>query len=114
MDTHTEESGRLGGPACGVDSRPERWSRRVAMVATCACAALLVGELGAQQSDRPRPAGRYTVVGGMTLGSHANSIYVLDAANRELIALRWNDSRRELEGVGYRDLVADLARGAER
>lgn len=75
---------------------------------------LLATPLVAQSRDQGRPSGDYSVVGGMTLGSHANVIYVLDSANRELVALRWNDSTKALEGVGYRDLVADLAGETQR
>lgn len=62
---------------------------------------------GAQSSVR-RPPGTYSLVGGEAASGNANDVYVLDAANRELIVLRWNNSNNQLEGVGYRDLSADL------
>lgn len=58
-----------------------------------------------QQATRAR--GRYTMVGGEIQGGNSNAIYVLDAANQEMVALRWDDSRKTLLGIGYRDLNDD-------
>ncbi len=62
----------------------------------------------------PRVRGEYTVVGGETLGDTASTIYVLDSANREIVSLRWNDSTKSLEGVGFRDLVRDVNSDPDR
>ncbi len=65
-----------------------------------------VPRAGAQAEVR-RPPGTYTLVGGEPAAGNANAVYVLDASNRELIVLRWNNPNNQLEGVGYRDLRAD-------
>lgn len=57
--------------------------------------------------DGARARGSYTLVGGEIPGGTSNAIYVLDASNGEMIALRWDQSRRSLVGIGYRDLAAD-------
>lgn len=88
---------------------------------------LLLGVLGAvtlaprvqAQSMRgdmqnPRVRGEYALVGGETLGETASTVYVLDSANRELVALRWNDSTKSLEGTGFRDLVRDANSDPDR
>lgn len=59
----------------------------------------------AQRSARAR--GDYTMVSGKIMGGNSNVVYVVDGANQEMVALRWNDSAKTLEGVGYRDLAAD-------
>jgi len=59
----------------------------------------------AQQGGRAR--GDYTMVGGRVQGGIANAVYIIDSANREMIALQWDEARKELLGVGYRDLAAD-------
>ncbi len=61
-----------------------------------------------------RVRGDYAVVGGATIGENASTIYVLDSANRELVSLRWNDSAKSLEGVGFRDLVYDVNSDPDR
>lgn len=66
------------------------------------------------QSDSSRPRGEYSVVGGEVTGSNTNGIYIVDSANRELVALLWDDSRRQLNGIGYRDLATDLIADPER
>ena len=72
-------------------------------------------QLGANRNNpEGRVRGEYAVVGGSTLGQTASTIYVLDSANREMIALKWNDSIKSLEGVGYRDLVADASSDPDR
>ncbi|RMH27470.1 MAG: hypothetical protein D6692_07625 [Planctomycetota bacterium] len=61
-----------------------------------------------------RPRGEYTLLGGAVTGSNANAIYVIDAANNEMVAMLWDDSRRQLTGFGYRDLNNDLLIAPER
>lgn len=67
-----------------------------------------------RDSNPIRPRGEYTVVGGEVSGSNSNAIYVLDAANREMVGLLWDESRRQIRGLGYRDLAADLQADPER
>lgn len=62
----------------------------------------------------PRVRGEYAVVGGQTMGDTASTIYVLDSANRELVSLRWNESTKSIEGVGFRDLVRDANSDPDR
>lgn len=76
--------------------------------------AVVVGVSGAQSDGERRMGGNYTCVGGATTGGFANVIYVVDTANRELVALQWNDTVKQLEGVGYRDLMDDLTRETDR
>ncbi len=59
------------------------------------------------QPDLRRPPGTYTIVGGEPASGNANAVYVLDSSNREIVAVKWNNSTNQLEGVGYRDLRAD-------
>ncbi|MEM7628770.1 MAG: hypothetical protein AAF995_09155 [Planctomycetota bacterium] len=75
---------------------------------------LLLGALGwvvvepmALGQNSARARGSYTLVGGEIPGGTSNAIYVLDATNGEMIALRWDQSRNALVGVGYRDLASD-------
>lgn len=74
----------------------------------------IVGYAGAQSSETRRVGGQYICVGGATSGGYTNVIYVLDTANREVVALRWNDGTKQLDGVGYRDLVDDLTKENDR
>jgi len=66
---------------------------------------------GAQNSaERPasgRNRGEYTMISGRTNAGGADAIYVLDAANQEVIALRWDVAKQSLIGIGYRNLTAD-------
>ena len=54
-----------------------------------------------------RARGEYTMLSGRVVGGNSNAIYVIDSANQELIGLTWNNTRKTLEGFGYRDLNAD-------
>ena len=75
----------------------------------------VVGIAGAQPGGESRRAsGQYTCVGGATVGGYTNTVYVLDSANRELVALKWNDGTKQFEGVGYRDLDRDITAENER
>lgn len=70
----------------------------------------LAPRAGAQLSDptAQRARGEYTLVGGQTSSGNSNAIYVLDTANRELVALRWNPNTSALDGIGYRNLAQDV------
>ena len=64
----------------------------------------------AQNAAPPREGrirGDYTMVSGRVNAGGADVVYVLDAANREMIGLRWDSAKQSLVGVGYRDLDAD-------
>lgn len=54
-----------------------------------------------------RGRGEYTLVAGELDSTPAEAVYVIDSANAEMIVLRWNLSRKGLDGVGYRNLQED-------
>lgn len=75
----------------------------------------LAPHAGAQSQGQPtRARGEYTMVGGSMSGGNSNAVYILDAANREMVTLRWDSSRRSLSGIGYRDLTTDLVIDPQR
>ncbi len=51
-----------------------------------------------------RARGSYTMVGGRILGSPEAAIYIVDGANQELIAAKWDRTRKALKGLGYQSL----------
>ena len=87
------------------------------VLAGAALTMVVAGIAGAQPGQaggERRASGQYSCVGGKTLGGYTNVIYVLDSANRELVALKWNDGTKQLEGIGYRDLVSDISKENDR
>ncbi|PHQ81277.1 MAG: hypothetical protein COB69_04535 [Phycisphaera sp.] len=67
----------------------------------------------AQPGNRAR--GDYAMVGGEILGGGGgNAVYILDASNQELIAVKWDTSRKVLDGIGFRDLNRDSQERAGR
>ena len=61
--------------------------------------------VGAQGRGR----GDYTMVGGGANGANSAVVYIIDAANQEMIAATFNVNTRVLDGVGYRNLAQDAA-----
>jgi hypothetical protein len=61
----------------------------------------------AQAQRGARARGEYTMVSGRVTGGSNNAVYIVDSSNQEMIALIWNNSRKSLEGLGYRDFAAD-------
>lgn len=59
-----------------------------------------------------RLIGEYTMVGGAAQGVTGNVVYILDSGNMQLIALRWDQTRSSVAGIGFRDLRADREAGA--
>lgn len=72
----------------------------------------LAPETHAQRVARVR--GEYTMVSGRIMGANTNAVYIVDAANQEFIAVRWNNTTRALDGIGHRDLRADAQAGPGR
>ncbi|MDX9911327.1 MAG: hypothetical protein RBS39_05810 [Phycisphaerales bacterium] len=76
---------------------------------------VLLGVLGvvtlAPRADAQAGAGRgrgtYTMVAGTAQTGNSDVTYIIDGANQELVAVRWDGSRKELKGVGYRDVQTD-------
>ena len=52
-----------------------------------------------------RARGTYTMVAGRVQGQVESAIYIVDAANQEMIAMKWDRSRKQLKGLGYQDLA---------
>ena len=86
----------------------------VALLAVLGVVTLTPQVVAQASSENMRVRGEYTVVGGQTIGENASTIYVIDSANRELVSLRWNDSTKALEGIGFRDLVRDVNSDPDR
>lgn len=59
------------------------------------------------QGGAGRARGQYTLVGGRIQGGNSNAIYIVDATNQEMIAVRWDESRKDIAAIGYRDLGLD-------
>jgi len=61
----------------------------------------------AQRGARPE----YTMVAGRVQGSEEEVLYIVDGANLEVGAFRWNQGDDSLRAVGYRDVRSDAERG---
>ncbi len=57
-----------------------------------------------------RARGAYTMVAGGIRTGNSSAIWVVDSANQELAVLRFNDSKQQLEGIGFRDIAEDAKR----
>lgn len=62
------------------------------------------GDSNAQAPNRAR--GQYTALSMAVTGSVSDAIIIVDANNQELVALRWDPSRRSLTGIDYYSLQA--------
>lgn len=61
--------------------------------------------------DRAR--GEYTMVSGRFREGSSSAIYIVDSSNQEVVALRWDSSKQQMVGIGYRSIANDsrAARG---
>lgn len=62
----------------------------------------------AQGASRGR--GEYTAVDADIQGLSSAGLFIVDGRNRELIALSWDQSRKVLNILGYRDIERDEQR----
>lgn len=69
--------------------------------------------LGLQPASRAR--GQYTMVAGeLRSGPKTSAVYIVDSVNQEMVAVRWNDSRNDLDGLDYRNLDTDQTKAPGR
>ena len=68
---------------------------------------LAIVTLAPSVSAQSRRRGEYTLVGGGANGSNSSVVYIIDAANQEMIAAMYNNADKNLVGVGYRNLARD-------
>lgn len=91
----------------GKETRTMKRTHRILLAAN---AALLGGlalstmgvsapEAHAQSGERAR--GSYTMIAAAAQGQPGDALYIVDNANQDMLVMRWNASRNELEGVGY-------------
>jgi len=83
------------------------------LVAVLALVTFATGAEG-RQTARARASGQYAIISVAFQGATDRAMFILDAANEELIGMRWDRSRRALEGIGYRDLKADAELATRR
>ncbi len=84
--------------------------RRWPLIAVNAGLAAIIGitALAPAQPNTNRARGDFAIVGGEFMGGGGeNAVYILDATNQDLIAVRWDRTRQALQGIGYRDLSVD-------
>ncbi len=71
--------------------------------------ALLALAPGAQaRQPASRPHGQYAMVSAEVQGLTERAVVILDSANQQMVALRWDRSRKALAPLGYRDIGADI------
>ncbi len=68
--------------------------------------AVTLGPSAKAQTARSR--GQYLMVGGRYVLNQAGVAYILDQSNQELISLSWNDSSKNLFGIGYRNIPKEV------
>jgi hypothetical protein len=72
--------------------------------------ALIATTVLAQPRSQPgtdRARGNYTVVAGRVQGSTGSVMYIFDAANQEMVAVRWDRNAAKFETIGFRDVIGD-------
>lgn len=77
-----------------------------------------VSAASAQAQPSPLPStgvnrsrGQYLLVSGRLNGLSMHGIYILDMANQEMVALRWEKSQNNLITIGYRSMGEDIRVG---
>lgn len=85
------------------------WSRtkRLVVLNAVLLAGLGLATAWAQPSSSSRGRGHYAMLGGKTNAGGWQAVYVVDGRNDEMIVLRWDSSRSQTVGLGYRDLRSD-------
>ncbi len=79
-----------------------------AALAALALVSFAPGSATAQNTPAARARGDYTMVSAKITGALESAVYVIDASNSEMIAVKWDSGRKAISGLGFRDLAADI------
>lgn len=79
----------------------------IALVAVLALVTLWTPAPVSAQGSRTRAKGQYTLVSGRAQGITENVAHIIDAANEQMVAMRYDRSKKGLLLIGHRDLRAD-------
>lgn len=63
----------------------------------------------AQAQAMSRTRASYAMTGGTLMGVSQGVVYIVNETDQELIALMWNERTKQFQGLGYRNLAADLS-----
>ncbi len=66
-----------------------------------------------RNSQPARARGEYTMLAGRPNGQASDAIFIVDASNQEVVALKW-DSAKKLTILGYRNLETDAKQSPTR
>ena len=64
---------------------------------------------GAQAQSMSRTRASYAMTGGTLMGVPQGIVYIINETDQELIALMWNERTKQFQGLGYRNIAADLS-----
>jgi hypothetical protein len=56
-----------------------------------------------------RSRSSYSMVAGTIKGQEPPVLYIVDETAQELVGLTWDDNKKQLVGMGFRNLAADVA-----
>lgn len=87
-----------------------RTGRLLALNALLALGLLMLSSLeraGAQPAGQSRGRGNYTLISSKSNTGPLPMVHVIDAANQEMISLKWDQARAQFVGTSYRDIRSD-------
>ena len=100
-------AGGGGGGASGGGDGAGLGGLEAGLLRAVESAALAQAAGGAAQPSPTRAVGNYVFVSGTVNGSPQEIVYMIDAVNRELVALRWDRNGSRVDILGFRDLFMD-------
>jgi hypothetical protein len=62
---------------------------------------------GTSAKAQGRGRGDYAMVAGGAKGTDSSVVYIVDQANQEMIAVTYNQTNKQLDGLTYRNLAND-------
>ncbi len=60
----------------------------------------------------PRARGEYTMLAGRISAGGPAAVHLLDSVNQELVTIRWDASRKNFAGIGFRSFETDIRTSA--
>jgi hypothetical protein len=98
------------------DASPTRVSTRRfgAMHALVAANIVALGFLALVKLSGPAEAqarirSTYAAASGRIEGTEVHALYIVDETTQEVVAVQWDPQKKQLRGLGYRNLQADAA-----
>jgi hypothetical protein len=109
-----QDSSRPADDASAARASTRRFGTMHALVAAniAALGFLALVKLSGPAEAQSRIRSTYAAASGRIEGTEVHALYIVDETTQEVVAVQWDPQKKQMRGLGYRNLQADAGETA--